>query len=45
MAADMWLGGCTNIDQFGKMTGIEFHVEGPVVNLRLVAARRAPKIR
>jgi SagB-type dehydrogenase family enzyme len=32
--ADMGLGGCaigiTNIDLFAKMTGIEFHVEGPV---------------
>jgi SagB-type dehydrogenase family enzyme len=34
MATDMGLGGCaigsTNIDLFAKMTGIEFHVEGPV---------------
>jgi SagB-type dehydrogenase family enzyme len=34
MAADMGLGGCaigiTNIDLFAMMTGIEFHVEGPV---------------
>jgi len=34
MATDMALGGCaigiTNIDLFAKMTGIEFHVEGPV---------------
>ena len=34
MATDMGLGGCaigtTNIDVFAKMTGIEFHVEGPV---------------
>ena len=34
MAAEMGLGGCaigsTNIDLFAKMTGIEFHVEGPV---------------
>jgi SagB-type dehydrogenase family enzyme len=33
-ATDMGLGGCatgiTNIDRFAKMTGIEFHVEGPV---------------
>ncbi|MGH6813138.1 MAG: SagB/ThcOx family dehydrogenase [Methylocella sp.] len=33
-AADMRLGGCAigiaNIDLFAKMTGIEFHVEGPV---------------
>jgi len=34
MATDMGLGGCAigiaNIDQFAKMTGLEFHVEGPV---------------
>jgi SagB-type dehydrogenase family enzyme len=34
MATDMDLGGCAigsaNIDLFAKMTGIEFHVEGPV---------------
>jgi SagB-type dehydrogenase family enzyme len=34
MATDMGLGGCaigsTNIDLFAKMTGMEFHVEGPV---------------
>jgi SagB-type dehydrogenase family enzyme len=34
MATEMGLGGCaigiTNIDLFAKMTGIEFHVEGPV---------------
>ena len=34
MAADMGLGGCAigtnNIDLFAKMTGLEFHVEGPV---------------
>jgi SagB-type dehydrogenase family enzyme len=34
MAADMGLGGCAigtaNIDLFAKMTGTEFHVEGPV---------------
>ena len=34
MATDMGLGGCavgtTHIDLFAKMTGIEFHVEGPV---------------
>jgi SagB-type dehydrogenase family enzyme len=34
MATDMDLGGCAigtnNIDLFEKMTGIEFHVEGPV---------------
>jgi SagB-type dehydrogenase family enzyme len=34
MATDMGLGGCAigtnNIDRFAKMTGLEFHVEGPV---------------
>jgi SagB-type dehydrogenase family enzyme len=34
MAADMGLGGCaigsTNIELFAKMTGLKFHVEGPV---------------
>ena len=34
MATDMGLGGCaigsTNIDLFASMTGIDFHVEGPV---------------
>jgi SagB-type dehydrogenase family enzyme len=34
MAADMGLGGCaigtTNIDLFAKMTGLDFHAEGPV---------------
>jgi SagB-type dehydrogenase family enzyme len=34
MATDMGLGGCaigiSNVDVFAKMTGIEFHVEGPV---------------
>jgi nitroreductase len=34
MASDMGLGGCaigsTNIDVFEKMTGIKFHIEGPV---------------
>src|SRR6202044_1526713 len=34
MAADMGLGGCAigiaNIDLFARMTGVEFHVEGPV---------------
>jgi SagB-type dehydrogenase family enzyme len=33
-ATDMGLGGCAigtnNIDRFAKMTGIEFHIEGPV---------------
>ena len=34
MATDMALGGCAiginNIDLFAKLTGLEFHVEGPV---------------
>ena len=34
MATDMGLGGCAigtnNIDLFAKMTGMEFHIEGPV---------------
>jgi SagB-type dehydrogenase family enzyme len=34
MVADMGLGGCaigiTNIELFARMTGIEFHSEGPV---------------
>jgi SagB-type dehydrogenase family enzyme len=34
MATDMGLGGCaigtTNIELFAKMTGLDFHVEGPV---------------
>jgi SagB-type dehydrogenase family enzyme len=43
-ATDMGLGGCaigtTNIDLFTKMTGIEFHVEGPVGQFAL--GRGAP---
>jgi SagB-type dehydrogenase family enzyme len=43
MATDMGLGGCaigtTNIDLFAKMTGIEFHVEGPVGQFALGRAR------
>jgi nitroreductase len=34
MATDLGLGGCAigsvNIDLFAKMTGLDFHVEGPV---------------
>ena len=34
MANDLELGGCaigiSNIDLFAKMTGIDFHIEGPV---------------
>jgi SagB-type dehydrogenase family enzyme len=44
MATDMGLGGCaigsTNIDLFAKMTGMEFHVEGPVGQFAL--GRGAP---
>jgi SagB-type dehydrogenase family enzyme len=43
MATDMGLGGCAigtvNIDLFAKMTGIEFHIEGPVGQFAL--GRRA----
>lgn len=46
MATDMGLGGCaigsTNINLFAKMTGIEFHVEGPV---GLFAIGRGAKLR
>jgi SagB-type dehydrogenase family enzyme len=39
MATDMGLGGCAigsiDIDLFAKMTGIEFHVEGPVSQFAL----------
>ena len=44
MATDMGLGGCAigsaNIDLFAQMTGIEFHVEGPVGQFAL--GRAAP---
>ena len=44
MATEMRLGGCaigsTNIDLFGEMTGIAFHVEGPVGQFAL--GRGAP---
>jgi SagB-type dehydrogenase family enzyme len=44
MATDMGLGGCAigiaNIDQFAKMTGIEFHVEGPVGQFALGRAAK-----
>ncbi len=44
MASDMGLGGCAigiaNIDLFAKMTGVEFHVEGPVGQF---AIGRGPK--
>jgi SagB-type dehydrogenase family enzyme len=45
MAADMELGGCaignSNIDLFAKMTGIEFHVEGPVGQFALGRGSRS----
>jgi SagB-type dehydrogenase family enzyme len=45
MATDMGLGGCAigsaNIDLFEKMTGLEFHVEGPVGQFAL--GRGAPE--
>jgi SagB-type dehydrogenase family enzyme len=44
MATDMGLGGCaigtTNIDLFAKMTGVEFHVEGPVGQFALGRGRK-----
>jgi SagB-type dehydrogenase family enzyme len=45
MAKDMGLGGCaigtTNIDLFEKMTGMEFHTEGPVGQFALGRAMQA----
>jgi len=39
MATDLGLSGCAigivNIDLFAKMTGIEFHVEGPIAQLAI----------
>jgi SagB-type dehydrogenase family enzyme len=44
MATDMGLGGCAigsnNIDLFAKMTGIEFHIEGPVGQFALGRGRK-----
>jgi SagB-type dehydrogenase family enzyme len=44
MATDMELGGCaigtSNIDLFAKMTGIEFHVEGPVGQFAIGRGRK-----
>ena len=46
MATEMGLGGCAigiaNIDQFSKITGIEFHVEGPVGHFALGRGRTVP---
>jgi SagB-type dehydrogenase family enzyme len=45
MATDMGLGGCaignTNVDLFAKMTGIDFHVEGPVGQFALGRGSRS----
>ncbi|MFT4117941.1 SagB family peptide dehydrogenase [Bradyrhizobium sp.] len=44
-ATDMGLGGCaigtSNIDLFAAMTGLDFHVEGPVGQFALGRARKA----
>ncbi|WP_027530321.1 SagB family peptide dehydrogenase [Bradyrhizobium sp. WSM3983] len=44
-ATDMGLGGCaigtSNIDLFARMTGLEFHVEGPVGQFALGRGRKA----
>jgi SagB-type dehydrogenase family enzyme len=46
MTTDMDLGGCaigsTNVDLFAKMTGIEFHVEGPVGQFALGRGAKVP---
>jgi SagB-type dehydrogenase family enzyme len=43
MATDMGLGGCAigtnNIDLFARMTGVEFHIEGPVGQFALGRGR------
>ena len=45
MATDMGLGGCaigsSNIDLFAKMTGLEFHLEGPVGQFALGRGKRS----
>jgi SagB-type dehydrogenase family enzyme len=45
MATDMGLGGCAigiaNIDRFAKMTGLDFHVEGPVGQFALGRAAKS----
>jgi nitroreductase len=44
MATDMGLGGCAigsiDIDLFSKMTGLEFHIEGPVGQFALGRGRK-----
>lgn len=46
MATDMGLGGCAigsvNLDLFSKMTGLEFHVEGPVGQFALGRGKSSP---
>jgi SagB-type dehydrogenase family enzyme len=46
MGTDMGLGGCAigiaNLDVFAKMTGIDFHVEGPVGQFALGRAAPSP---
>jgi SagB-type dehydrogenase family enzyme len=46
MATEMGLGGCAigtaNIDLFAKVTGIEFHIEGPVGQFALGRGSRSP---
>ena len=46
IATDMGLGGCAigiaNLDLFAKMTGIDFHVEGPVGQFALGRAAPSP---
>jgi SagB-type dehydrogenase family enzyme len=48
MATDMGLGGCaigsTNIDLFARMTGIPFHVEGPLCHFALGRAAPLPEV-
>jgi SagB-type dehydrogenase family enzyme len=47
MTTDMGLGGCAignnNIDRFARMTGVEFHVEGPVGQFALGRAWIEPE--
>ncbi len=49
MATDMGLGGCaigtSNIEQFAKMTGLDFHVEGPVGQFALGRGANAEALR
>ena len=48
-ATDMGLGGCaigtSNIDLFEKMTGLEFHVEGPVGQFALGRGKKPEALR